>query len=256
MTDRICVAQIGAAHGIRGEVRLRSFTEDPMAVTSYGPLESEDGTRRFEIEALRPAKDHFVARLAGVADRDAAEKLTNLKLYVPRDRLPPVEDDDTFYHADLVGLAAVTPDGAPLGTVTAVHNFGAGDLIEITAADGGEPLLVPFTDDAVPAVDIKARRIVVVPPAADRVTDDVARHRAHDLSRDVSRAARRRASPARRWPPGLWSLDARRHPRARHRQAPHRRRHAGRRRPRHGDEGRRAGARASMRWRPTAALAC
>ena len=163
MTDRICVAQIGAAHGLRGEVRLRSFTEDPAAVTGYGPLESEDGTRRFTIEALRPAKDHFVARLAGVADRDAAEKLTNIKLYVPRDRLPPVEDDGTFYHADLVGLAAVTPDGAALGTVTAILNFGAGDLVEIRPAGGGEPLMVPFTDATVPEIDIAAGRMVVVP---------------------------------------------------------------------------------------------
>ena len=166
MTDRICVAQIGAAHGIRGEVRLRSFTQDPLAVTSYGPLESEDGARRFEIEALRPAKDHFVAQLAGITDRDAAERLTNLKLYVPRDRLPPVEDDETFYHADLIGLAAVTDAGAPLGTVTAVHNFGAGDIVEIAPAGGGEPLMVPFTDAAVPKIDLAASRIVVVPPAA------------------------------------------------------------------------------------------
>jgi 16S rRNA processing protein RimM len=163
VTDRICVAQIGAAHGLRGEVRLRSFTEDPAAVTGYGPLESEDGTRRFEIEALRPAKDHFVARLAGVADRDAAEKLTNIKLYVPRDRLPPVEDDGTFYHADLVGLAAVTPEGAALGTVTAILNFGAGDLVEIKPEGGGEPLMVPFTDATVPEIDIAAGRMVVVP---------------------------------------------------------------------------------------------
>ena len=132
-------------------------------MTSYGPLESEDGTQRFEIEALRPAKDHFVARLAGIGDRDAAEKLTNLKLYMPRDRLPPIEDDDTFYQSDLIGLAAVTADGAPLGTVKAVHNFGAGDLIEI-ATDGGTPLMVPFTVEAVPSVDIKGKRIVVVPP--------------------------------------------------------------------------------------------
>src|SRR4029077_7059049 len=102
-----------------GEVRLRSFTEDPMAVTTYGPLESEDGTRRFTIEALRPLKDLFVAQLAGVSDRDAAEALTNIRLYVPRDRLPPL-DDETFYHADLIGLAAVTPDGTPLGTVKAI----------------------------------------------------------------------------------------------------------------------------------------
>jgi 16S rRNA processing protein RimM len=163
VADRICVAQIGAAHGIRGEVRLRSFTEDPAAVTSYGPLESEDGSRRFVIEALRPAKDLFVARLQGIDTRDAAETLTNLRLYVPREALPAIEDADTFYHADLVGLAAVTPDGAPLGTVSAVLNFGAGDLIEIKPPDG-EPLMVPFTDTAVPEIDIKAGRLVVVPP--------------------------------------------------------------------------------------------
>ena len=164
MADRVCVAQIGAAHGVRGEVKLRSFTEDPAAFTSYGPLESEDGKRRFEIETLRPAKDHFVARIAGVADRDAAAKLTNLKLYVSRDRLPPVEEDDTYYHSDLIGLAAVTQDGTALGTVKAVLNFGAGDIIEIAPAAGGEPLMVPFTADTVPTVDIGGKRIVVTPP--------------------------------------------------------------------------------------------
>ena len=162
MADRVCVAQIGAAHGIRGEVRLRSFTGDPMAVTSYGPLESEDGRRRFEIEALRPAKDVFVARLRGVADRDAAEKLTNLRLYVSRDKLPPAEEGE-FYHADLVGLSAVTPDGAALGTVTAVLNFGAGDILEIKSVSG-DALLVPFTDTTVPDIDMKAGRMIVVPP--------------------------------------------------------------------------------------------
>jgi 16S rRNA processing protein RimM len=163
VADRICVAQIGAAHGVRGEVRLWSYTGDPMAVASYGPLESEDGRQRFTIEGLRPAKDHLVARLAGVGDRTAAEKLTNTKLYVSRDRLPPVDDDETFYHADLIGLAAVTPDGASLGTVTAIHNFGAGDLIEIKP-DSGEALLIAFTSTAVPEIDMKARRMVVVPP--------------------------------------------------------------------------------------------
>ena len=159
----MCVAQIGAAHGIRGEVRLRSFTADPSAVTAYGPFESEDGRQRIEIETLRPAKNGFVARLKGVADRNAAERLTNIKLYVPRDRLPPVEDDNTFYHADLVGLAAMTPDGGMLGTVTAIHNFGAGDVIEISRPDG-EALMVPFTATAVPSVELKAGRMVVVPP--------------------------------------------------------------------------------------------
>ena len=135
-----------------------------MAVTAYGPLESEDGTRRFTIEALRPAKDHFVVRVAGVDDRDAAETLTNLKLYISRDRLPAIEDDDTFYFADLIGLDAVTPDGAALGKVIAVHNFGAGDLIEIKPAGGGDTTLVPFTDANVPEVDIANGRLVVVPP--------------------------------------------------------------------------------------------
>jgi 16S rRNA processing protein RimM len=162
VAERICVAQIGAAHGTRGEVRLRSFTEDPAAFTSYGPLESEDGRQRFTVEALRPAKDHFVARLTGVGDRDAAERLTNLKLYVPRDRLPPA-DEGEYYHADLIGLTAVTSEGAALGTVTAIHNFGAGDIVEIKR-EGAEPLLVPFTDAAVPSVDLAAGRMVVEPP--------------------------------------------------------------------------------------------
>ena len=135
-----------------------------MAVASYGPLESEDGRRCFTIEALRPAKDHFVARLAGVGDRDAAAALTNLKLYVTRDRLPPLGEEGVFYHADLIGLAAMTPDGTPLGTVTAILNFGAGDLVEITPASG-ESLLVPFTEAAVPEIDLDAGRMIVKPLA-------------------------------------------------------------------------------------------
>ncbi len=166
MADRIRVARIGAAHGIRGEVKLWPFTQDPMDVASYGPLETEDGARRFEIETLRPAKDFLVARLVGVADRDAAEKLTNIELFVPRERLPEIEDADTYYHADLLGLAAMMADGAVLGTVTAIHNFGAGDLIEIAPASGGEPLLLPFNETTVPKVDLAARQIVVVPPPA------------------------------------------------------------------------------------------
>jgi 16S rRNA processing protein RimM len=163
VTNRICVAQIGAAHGIRGEVKLRSFTQDPAAVAGYGPLESEDGARHFTIEALRPAKDHFVVRLAGVGDRDAAEKLVNVRLYVSRDRLPPIEDGDTYYHTDLIGLAAVSEDGSALGTVTAVHNFGAGDLVEIKPHGGGEPLMVPFNETTVPEIDMTARRMIVRP---------------------------------------------------------------------------------------------
>ena len=172
MADRIRVARIGAAHGIRGEVKLWSFTEDPMAVANYGPLETEDGARRFEIEAARPAKDHLVARLKGVGDRDAASSLRNTDLFVPRDRLPPIEEADTFYHTDLVGLAAVSEDGNALGTVIAIHNFGAGDLIEIAPTAGGEPLLLPFTEATVPTIDLKAGRVVVVPPVEIEAKED------------------------------------------------------------------------------------
>lgn len=163
--NKVRVARIGAAHGVRGEMKLWSFTGDPEAVADYGPLQTEDGKRTFEIETMRAAKDHFVVRMVGVPDRDAAEKLTNTDLYVPRDRLPAIDDDDTYYHADLVGLSAVTPEGVALGTVTALHNFGAGDLIEIKTVQGGEPLLLPFTEAIVPEVDIAGRKVIVVLPS-------------------------------------------------------------------------------------------
>jgi 16S rRNA processing protein RimM len=165
MSGRIRVARIGAAHGVRGEVKLWSFTQDPMAVARYGPLETEDGAQRFEIETLRPAKGFMVARLKGVADRDAATKLCNLELFVARDKLPPIEEDDTYYHADLVGMTAITPLGAPLGNVTAIHNFGAGDLVEIATTAGGEPLLLPFTESVVTEIDAALRQITVVLPS-------------------------------------------------------------------------------------------
>jgi 16S rRNA processing protein RimM len=159
---RICLGQIGAPHGVRGEVRLRSFTSDPEAITSYGPLETEDG-RVLEIKTLRAAKDHFVATLAGVRDRDAAARLSNVRLYVPRERLPAIEQTDEFYHADLIGLEVVDRAGEKLGTVLAIHNFGAGDLIEVRAADSNKTELVPFNDANVPAIDLAAGRIVIDP---------------------------------------------------------------------------------------------
>ena len=161
--NRVCVAQIGAAHGLKGEVRLWSFTEDPLAVARYGPLESEDGARRFDIEDLRPGKAYFVARLSGVRDKNAAEALRNTKLYVPRERLPKTQDDESFYHADLIGLAVVTTEGATIGEVAALHNFGAGDIVEIRLTDKSTVLL-PFTDAAVPKVDLDAGQIIVDPP--------------------------------------------------------------------------------------------
>jgi 16S rRNA processing protein RimM len=159
---RICLGQIGAAHGVRGEVRLRSFTADPQAIAGYGPLETEDG-RTFQIESLRPAKDHFVAQLSGICDRSAAEALTNAKLYVPRERLPEPSDADEFYHSDLVGLSAVDAAGKKLGTVVAIHNFGAGDLIEVKPESGGNTDLIPFDAAHVPVVDVGAGRIVIAP---------------------------------------------------------------------------------------------
>jgi len=163
--DRIVVARIGAAHGIRGEVRLKSFTQEPMAVRGYGPLEAEDG-RVFAITAARPAAgtspDMLVVSLKGILSRNEAEALTGLELSIPRERLPKA-DEDEFYHADLIGLDAVGNDGATLGTVIAIQNFGAGDLLEI-APRRGATILVPFTRAAVPEIDIAGKRVVVDPP--------------------------------------------------------------------------------------------
>jgi 16S rRNA processing protein RimM len=158
--QRICVARLGAAHGVRGEVRLWSFTAEPAAVVGYGPFETADG-RAIEIETLRPAKDFFVARLKGVADRNAAEALRNVELFVPRTRLPAPADSDEFYHADLIGLAVVDAAGVPLGTVVALHNFGAGDIVEVRRTDANDTVMLPFTQDAVPEIDVAGGRIVV-----------------------------------------------------------------------------------------------
>jgi 16S rRNA processing protein RimM len=159
--QRICVARIGAPHGVRGEVKFWAYTADPLAVADYGPLETEDGSTRFEIEALRPAKDHLVARLKGIGDRDAAQRLTNTDLFVARERLPDPEVDDEFYHSDMIGLAVVDTAGKAVGTVAAIHNFGAGDLLDVKRPEGGMSVLLPFTEAAVPVVDIAGRRIVV-----------------------------------------------------------------------------------------------
>lgn len=163
MAGRVCVAEVGAPHGVRGEVRLKPFTADPMAVAAYGPLESEDGARRFRVLGIRPAGDMLIARLEGVTDRDAAAALRGQRLYVGRERLPPPEEDE-FYHADLIGLAVFDTAGRCLGKVTAVQNFGAGDLIEIAPAAGGPGVLLPFTKAAVPKVDIAGGRLVADPP--------------------------------------------------------------------------------------------
>ncbi|MGB3867422.1 MAG: ribosome maturation factor RimM [Xanthobacteraceae bacterium] len=162
MARQVCIARIGAAHGVRGAVKLWTFTEDPLAVLDYGPLSTGDGARRFEIAEARQAKGHLVATLKGVTTRNDAEALNGLELYVSREKLPPAGDGE-YYHADLIGLAAVSTDGGQLGRVVAVHNFGAGDVIEI-APPKGATLLLPFTEAVVPDVDLAAGRVVIDPP--------------------------------------------------------------------------------------------
>jgi len=195
---RVCVAQIGAPHGVRGEVRLRAFTQDPRDVTRYGPLEVEDASRTLEIEAIRCAGDRLVARFAGVTDRSAAAALRNLELYVPRARLPEPEEE-TYYHGDLIGLLAVDADGAVAGKIRAVQNFGAGDLLEIAPQGGGATFLVPFTKNFVPEVDVASGRITIRSP--DSLLADASSPEGEVVSH--ARRARRSAHPEKHLPPHL-----------------------------------------------------
>ena len=160
---RILLGHIAGAHGIRGDVVIKAYTEAPGDIASYGPLTSEDGRRQFELRVVNVTPKGVVARVKGVSDRNGAEALKGCALYVDRDRLPAAEDG-AFYYEDLVGLQVFAPDGAEIGRITAVHNFGAGDLIEVAPPGGGKSDMVPFTDACVPTVDIAGRRVVVVMP--------------------------------------------------------------------------------------------
>src|ERR1700751_5016314 len=162
MPALVCVARIGAAHGVRGAVKLWTFTEDPFAVRRYGPLSTKDGKRQFEVAQAREARDHLVATFKGVSTRDEAERLNGIELYVAREKLPAT-DEDEYYHADLIGLTAVTAANAPLGRVVAIHNFGAGDIIEI-APPHGATMLLPFSNAVVPTVDLASGRVVIEVP--------------------------------------------------------------------------------------------
>jgi 16S rRNA processing protein RimM len=159
----ILLGQIASAHGIRGDVMIRTYTETPEAIASYGALTDSRGQHRFEIKVQRVTDKGVVAHIKGVDDRTAAEALRGVELYVDRDHLPATSDDE-FYHADLIGLDAITGDGQPFGTVIAVQNFGAGDLLEIRRPGRRDTDYIPFTNDCVPDVDIGNRRIVVEPP--------------------------------------------------------------------------------------------
>ena len=157
--DRICVGSIAGAFGVRGEVRLKSFCAEPTDIASYGPLLTKDGSRSFSVTLTRPVAGALGARLSGVSSKEEADALRGTELYVARDRLPSLPDDE-FYHADLIGLEVRDPGGASIGTVIAVHNHGAGDLIEIRLSGKPQPLLLPFTRASVPTVDL-ARGILI-----------------------------------------------------------------------------------------------
>lgn len=165
---RVCLGAIAGAHGVRGLVKIKSFTEVPEDLAAYGPLTDADGERRFEIRLTGGrTRDLLLGEIAGIADRDRAEALRGQRLYVERAALPEPEPE-TFYHADLVGLRAEDRSGRVLGRVAAVDNFGAGDILEIVPDEeskGSAPLMLPFTRAAVPEVDLEAGRLVVEPPA-------------------------------------------------------------------------------------------
>lgn len=162
-SSKVCVGQITGAHGVRGLVKVKPFTAAPEDLTAYGPVSDEAGARRLALQLLSWAKDHWIARVDGVADRDAADALRGLRLYVDRAALPETEEDE-FYHADLIGLPAVLADGSAFGTIRGVFDFGAGEMLEI-ARHGAAAVMVPFTRAAVPVVDIAGRRVVIDPPA-------------------------------------------------------------------------------------------
>jgi 16S rRNA processing protein RimM len=159
---RVLLGEFGAAQGLKGEVRLRSFTEDETAIVSYNPLEDETG-RAIQIESVRVTPKALIARVKDITTREGAEALTGTKLYVPRARLPQ-RNEEEWYHADLIGLAALDHEGRSLGVIVAVHNFGAGDLLEMKPASGGPTVLIPFTRDMVPEVDVEGGRLTLVPP--------------------------------------------------------------------------------------------
>lgn len=160
----LLMGRIGAAHGIKGEVRIQSFTEDPLALVDYGPLATNKPGLTVRILAARTTTNVLVARLEGVNDRNAAEKMNGVELYVDRALLPETEDEDDFYHADLIGLRAQLIDGTVVGVVSAVPNFGAGDLLEVRDQRSGDTYLYPFTRAVVPAVHVKDGYLVIEPP--------------------------------------------------------------------------------------------
>ncbi len=169
----VLVGRVAGAFGVRGEVRLSSYTAEPLALLRYGRLVREDGTPALTLTGGRLHKPgELVVRAEEVATREAAEALRGLRLHVPRTALPPPEDEDEFYLADLIGLRAVDAEGAPMGTVKAVHDFGAGDILEVDPGQGRPTALYPFTREVAPRIDLAAGLIVIVPPPEIEAGDE------------------------------------------------------------------------------------
>ena len=166
---RLCLAVIGAAHGVRGAMKVKTFTEAPQDLAAYGPLTDEKGERVFVVTSCQATKGGARITIEGVGDRNAAEALKNTSLYIGRDKLPVLADEDDFYHSDLIGLDVCDDDGAKIGRVLACHNFGAGDLLEIRFVKkaGGHAAFYPFTKAVVPQVNIAAGFLTLIPPKED-----------------------------------------------------------------------------------------
>jgi len=163
MSDKVCVGAIAGAFGTGGAVRLKSFTAVPEDIAAYGALATEDGARSFEVTLSGQTSGALIAQLSGIATKEQADALRGTRLCVPRERLPALPEDE-FYHADLIGLSVHDSGGAPLGRVRAVLNHGAADLLEIEVPGESRTVLLPFTREAVPTVDLGAGRIVADPP--------------------------------------------------------------------------------------------
>lgn len=160
--QRVCLGAVSGAHGVRGDVRLKVFTQDPRDIGAYGPVSTEDGLRRFDVSAVRVSGNKVTARLSGIGARDQAEALKGTRLYVDRSTLPETEEEE-WYHADLVGLDCFDTEGQLIGAVTGIHDFGAGDIVEIEDTQGNGTVLIPFTKECVPSIDLEGGRLVVQP---------------------------------------------------------------------------------------------
>ncbi|MCV6577147.1 MAG: ribosome maturation factor RimM [Cohaesibacter sp.] len=184
---KVCIAQIGAPNGVRGDVRVKLFSDDPASLTAYGALHNADGCRSFTALSARPQKTVFIVRFAEITSRNEAESLNGTKLYIDRDALPDL-DEEEFYYSDLIGLRTELEDGSDFGTILAVHDFGAGELLEV-APKKGKSQLLPFTKEVVPSIDLASGKVVLVPPEGLFDGDDALERSKEGQAADLSHMA-------------------------------------------------------------------